>query len=158
MRTVQQRRERARSIITGGIIGFIVAGTLAVPSILPPAFADDEPFRTLLSSAEDLVPKTIDGDDFVKPDFTVEPWVSTEALNRTTVRKISYGRTEFVSIVETNTGTYSSDGLESPHIRYPGIVKNAEAGSFLMLVPFAGGFMAMDGDDTCVAVAYGIYC
>ena len=31
-------------------------------------------------------------------------------------------------------------------------------GFALMLVPFAGGFMAMDGDDSCVAVAYGVYC
>jgi hypothetical protein len=179
MRTVLERRLRRRSIITGGVMGFLVAGTLAVPSILPPALADDEPFRTLLSSADELMPKTIDGDDFVKPDFTLEPWVSTEAIGRSTIRKIGYGRTEFVSIVETSTGIYSSDGLESPYIKYPGIHRERSAapisaitvwdggwrlmqplgaGSFVTVLPFDGGSVLMTEDGACVSVRGGLYC
>lgn len=179
MRTVLERRERRRSVITGGIIGFLVAGTLAVPSILPPALADDEPFRTLLSTAEELMPKTIEGDDFVKPDVTIEPWVSTEAIGRSTIRKIGYGRTEFVDVIETATGVYSSDGLESPYVRYPGIHKEQStaafsaisvwdggwrlmkplgADSFVSVVPFKGGSVLMTEDGTCVAMRNGLYC
>src|SRR5690554_5592372 len=121
MRTVQERQLRTRGIVGGALIGLLVAGTLALPSVLPPAMADDEPIRTMLKTGPELLPRKVDGDAFVKPDWTIEPWVSTEATSRQTVRKISFGRTEFVSIATTNTGVYSSDGLDSPYFRYPGI-------------------------------------
>ena len=158
MRTVMQKQERTRSILTGGLIGFLVAGTLALPSILPPAMADEQPFRTLLGSADSLFPKKIAAEDFVKPEFSVEPWVSTEVVKRSTVQKIGYGRTETVTIAETPTGTYSSDGLASAHFRYPGIVKNSKVGPSFTMVPFKGGFIVTGKGGTCVAVRYGIYC
>lgn len=158
MRTVLQKQERTRSIFTGGLIGFLVAGTLALPSLLPPAIANDEPFRTLLSSANDVLPKKIEAEDFLKPEYSVEPWVSTEAVARHSVRKIGYGRTEFVSIAETPTGTYSSDGLSSAHVRYPGIVRNSKVGPSFTVVPFKGGFVVTGKGGTCVAVRYGVYC
>lgn len=91
MRTDMPNQSRSRSIIGGGIIGFVVAGTLALPSILPPAVAQEKTLPSLLiSTVDELTANPINGDDFVKPGVTVEPWVSTKALGRSTVRKIGY--------------------------------------------------------------------
>lgn len=128
------REQSKRAVLTGGLIGLLVAGTLALPSVLPPALADEEPMLTLLKTGDELFPTRIDADTFAKPEWTVEPWVSTEAISKTTVRKIGYGRTSYVTITQTATGTYSSDAMRSPHIRYPGIVRNSSAGSFVTVV------------------------
>ena len=50
-----------------------------------------------------------------------DPTVSTEPLRTQYVKKISGGRPSLVSIVTTSSGTYSSDGIVSPHVLYPGI-------------------------------------
>jgi hypothetical protein len=147
-----------RAILTGGLSGLLVAGTLALPSVLPPAVADDEPFQTLLSTAKEIFPKPIKADTFVKPDWTVEDWVATEVIEQVVVRKIGYGRTTFVTIATTATGTYSSDGLESPNIRYPGIVRNSEPSWFRMTVPYEGGRVTITPDSTCIRTQYGKIC
>jgi hypothetical protein len=120
MRMKIERRLRRRPILAAGLIGLAVAGSFAVTSMLPAALADDEPWRTVLSTEEELLP-----DDplpaFFKPRWTIEPSVNTDVVKQQTVRKIGYGRTEFVDIVTTPTGTYSSDALASPYVRYPGI-------------------------------------
>jgi hypothetical protein len=126
-------RQRRRSILAGGLVGLLVAGSLALTSMLPPAMADDEPWRSLLSTGEEILP-----DEplpaFFKPQWTVEPSVNTDVVKQQMVRKIGYGRTEFVDIVTTPTGTYSSDALSSPYVRYPGIHANApEAGGILSI-------------------------
>lgn len=172
-------RERTRTILTGGLMGLLVAGALATPSFLPPAMADEEPARTLLKTGAELFPKQIEGSDFVKPEWTVEPWVSMDVIEEVTVRKIGYGKTEFVSIMTTATGTYSSDGLASPHIRYPGIhandttaafdavayweggwqlIKPLTAGSFISAVPFKGGKLIMTEDGSCLKLRGDLYC
>jgi hypothetical protein len=121
--------------------------------------------------------------EFVKPDWEIESWVSTDVHSRQTVRKIGYGLTEFVDIVTTSTGTYSSDGLSSPHIRYPGIhgtqvtadgsstllgfwngrrwtiLKGLDANSFVTIVPFDGGKTFVHEDGACVFMKGGsVYC
>lgn len=48
-------------------------------------------------------------------DVALEPTASTM------VRKVGYGRVTDINIATTDTGTYSSDGLASPYVRYPGI-------------------------------------
>jgi hypothetical protein len=67
----------------------------------------------------------IDVDNLVRfsagADEQIESWVSTTPLQSWTVKKIEAGRVSHVKIVRTSTGTYSSDGLASPHIQYPGI-------------------------------------
>jgi hypothetical protein len=152
------RDQTRRAFLTGGLAGFLMAGTLALPSVLPPAVADEEPARTLLKTADQIFPKPIDGDTFAKPEWTVEPWVSTDVISQTSVRKIGYGRTTFVAISKTATGTYSSDGLQSPYIRYPGIIRNAGSDSFMTIVPFKGGRMYVGSDGACVRVEFGMYC
>lgn len=49
------------------------------------------------------------------------PSVSLEPISATSVRKVGYGRVSEVNIAITSSGTYSSDGLVSPHVLYPGI-------------------------------------
>ena len=90
------------------------------------------------------------------------------------MRKIGYGKSETVTVVTTDTGTYSSDGMADPHVLYPGVsVERGETdtigGFFLALVqgrwqPFtasqAGSFTVYgsgngvhyrtDGVDTCI--------
>lgn len=83
------------------------------------------------------------------------------------VRKIEAGKTSLVSVVTTPSGVYSSDGLDSPHVRYPGIhrdksrefdavaylsdgswigFKYRQADSFRALVPLDGGGFMVVGD------------
>lgn len=58
-------------------------------------------------------------------ELTTADWVSLDPISSSTVRKIGYGRITEVSIATTSTGTYSSDGMVSPHVRYPGITVRA---------------------------------
>lgn len=170
-----------RYITGSSIVGLLAAGMLAVPNLLPPALADEEPAKTLLSTSDELWPPRFDTDNLVKYDLTIEPSVSTDVVKTRTVRKIGYGRTEFVEIVTTPTGTYSSDGLASPHIRYPGIhkelkrtfrghialwsggdgwvaFKEIDAGSFVSITPFEGGQLVTSDEGNCVFVENAAYC
>jgi hypothetical protein len=67
----------------------------------------------------------IDSDNLVRfsagADEEIESWVSTTPIQSWTVKKIEAGRVSQVKIVRTSTGTYSSDGLASRHVQYPGI-------------------------------------
>ena len=74
-------------------------------------------------------------------------WISEEIESQTTVKKIGYGRTTYVSIMKTPSGTYSSDGLASPHFRYPGITRNSETSSFVVIVPNGGDSVIVDGEN-----------
>ena len=47
--------------------------------------------------------------------------VSTEAQHADTIKKIGYGHKTLVSIVTTPSGTYSTDAIASPYVRYSGI-------------------------------------
>src|SRR4051794_26645209 len=46
-------------------------------------------------------------------EIDYEDYVSPRPLRQVSVRKISYGKTRFVDIVTTPSGTYSTDGLFS---------------------------------------------
>lgn len=50
--------------------------------------------------------------------------VSLEPISSSIVRKVGYGHVREVNIATTSSGTYSSDGLVSPHVLYPGIEVN----------------------------------
>lgn len=55
------------------------------------------------------------------PAITIAPSVSRVVLTSQTIRKVGYGRVESIEIVTTPSGVYSSDGLASAHVLYPGI-------------------------------------
>jgi len=59
----------------------------------------------------------------------VDPGVSLQPLSTAVVTKIGYGRASEVRIVTTSSGVYSSDGLASPHVLYPGIHHSGPDGS-----------------------------
>ena len=150
-------QDRAKIIFGGAFVGFAAAGMLALPSILPPAYADDEPVRTMLKTGDEIFPEPLVASDFVKPDqFVTEPWVSTDVIETRTVRKIGYGRTTFVDITTTQTGTYSTDGLASPHFRYPGIHTNPawEASHITVVALWDGnGWVTLTSEDADSIVA-----
>lgn len=174
--------QKFRPLLAGAVIGSLAAGLMAFPSLLPPAMADEQPLKTLMSTAEELMPAPFDTAGLVKPDFTVEPSVSTEVIRSSTVRKIGYGRTSFVTIAETASGTYSSDGLTSPNVRYPGIhidrgndgsqvagvvvrggsswtvLRSTGASSFVSVSRFDGGRLLTTEGGSCVIVGDSVYC
>ncbi|HEV7276859.1 MAG TPA: hypothetical protein VGN80_11275 [Devosiaceae bacterium] len=171
-----------RPLLAGAVIGSLAAALLAVPSLLPAAMADEQPMRTLMSTPDELMPAPFDTAGLVKPDFMVEPSVSTEVIRSSKVRKIGYGRTSFVTIAETASGTYSSDGLASPHVRYPGIyidhgsggpqvagvilgggsswtvLRSTSASSFVSVTPFEGGKLLTTEGGSCVITGGSVYC
>lgn len=78
---------------------------------------------TDMSSADD---PAIDMSKLVRigdQDFniTADPSVSMEAISSASVRKVGFGHESQVSVVTTSTGVYSTDGLASAHVLYPGI-------------------------------------
>ncbi len=76
--------------------------------------------------------------------------VSRRVLAQYRVRKISYGRLENVAVVTSATGTYSSDGLKSPYVVYPGVSFNEVAPLVLSQNPpvlvwdTSGGWRALE--------------
>lgn len=167
-------------IVAGGALAALLAGLLVFP-YLPQANADEEPDGTPLDAARQLWSPRFDPDNLAKYDFSVEPSVDELVVNTRTVRKIGYGRTQVVEIVTTPSGVYSSDGLASPHIRYPGIHKRwkgaphgglalwtdgngwtahkgIDAGSFVTLDAFDGGELLVTEEGGCVFVGKAAYC
>lgn len=74
----------------------------------------------------DEMPAGFDTDKLVKfdgRDYEIEyqDWVSTDPVSSVTVKKIEAGKVTYVNITTTATGTYSTDGLTSRHLQYPGI-------------------------------------
>ena len=104
-----------KRILTGMVIGAMAATALAAvgPGISFDAFAEEQPVGLDMGN---LV--RFEGEAY---SVTYEDSVATDPLERVQVRKIGYGQTSFVDITRTETGTYSSEALFSPHVRYPGI-------------------------------------
>ncbi len=99
---------------------------LLVAASIPPVLAGEELAGRFGPTLADMLPKPFDmGSLLIVEDRAyrteVEPWVDQDPISTSTVRKIEAGRTRFVTITTTSTGTYSSDALTSPHVRYPGI-------------------------------------
>ena len=104
-----------RQMLMGMTLGAICATALAA---IGPGF--------VLKSFADEMPAGFDTSNLVKFDgreYEVDyaDWVSTDPLSSATIKKIEAGRVSHVSITTTATGTYSTDGLTSKHVLYPGI-------------------------------------
>jgi hypothetical protein len=102
-------------IVIGVLAGFVMAQFSPGPTLA--AVAENQPFRVGRAVSTDLL-KLDDGYFAVE----TEPGVSLEPQSRSVVRKIGYGETRFVSVSTTASGTYSTDALQSPYVRYPGII------------------------------------
>jgi hypothetical protein len=103
-------------------LAIVLGGALMSPALFPQAFAD-EPQSHILDTAKELFPAPkFDPKTLRKYDIDLdEDQVSTEVTHRDTVTKIAFGQRTVVSVVTTPTGTYSTDGLVSPYVRYPGV-------------------------------------
>jgi hypothetical protein len=104
-----------RHMLLGMTLGAICASALAAmgPGYVMEAFADE-------------MPAGFDTDKLVKFDdreysVSYADWVSTDPLSTAMVKKIEAGKVSYVTITTTATGTYSTDGLTSKHVLYPGI-------------------------------------
>ena len=76
--------------------------------------------------------------------IVLDDTVSTEIKSTRVVKKIGHGRTSMVEIVTTPSGTYSTDGLLSPHVRYPGIeVESKRDRSGFLYAQLGNGFWSM---------------
>lgn len=60
----------------------------------------------------------IDGQNF---NISVDRNIVGNVLGTTRVKKIGYGHSNYVNIVTTSSGSYSSDGTASPNVQYYGI-------------------------------------
>lgn len=172
--------ETSRALMLGGFIGLGALFLAALPDLLPAAVADDQPMRTLLRSASQLIPSPIDPDSLLNWDFKVEPGVSIEPVSESSIKKIGYGHTTYVDIMETASGVYSTDGLNSPNIQYPGITKEPKvaaapilwfwsdghwssvaafsAGSTVGASPFEGGKPVAADAGACAVLDNTVYC
>ncbi len=172
--------DATRAIILGGAAGLAGLVMLALPDYLPPAVASDEPIRTLLSSPSELWPPAFNPDTLMKWDYYVQPGVSIEPIRESTVRKIGYGKTTMVHVMETESGVYSTDALASPHVEYPGIIKQLRpteseliwqlvdgrwvlataraADSFSAVTPLGSGQQVRSDEGGCTRVGRAIYC
>jgi hypothetical protein len=84
--------------------------------------------------------------------------VSREILSFTNVRKIGFGQESLVSVATTPTGTYSTDGLTSPHVLYPGVDVLRVSGQGNSGTARAGGFSLGPGGSFCVQEGSFTYC
>jgi hypothetical protein len=109
-----------KMIMIGGFVGLFVAGCLAAPEFFPQAFAS-EPQSHLLDRGKDLFPAPFDMKRLKKFDITLDDGVSTQITHTEIIKKIGFGQKKIVSVITTPSGTYSSDALTSPYVKYPGI-------------------------------------
>lgn len=173
--------QKWKYVALGALIGTAVSVTLALPDLIPAAIADEQPMATLLADKQGLLDMMDPGrrGELFKPDWTVEASVSTEVIESVTVRKISGGKTSFVTIATTPSGVYSSDALKSDHVRYPGIhaapsraggmlaalssggwsvLKPVAAGSFAYVVPTAHGHSVITDTGSCHVIDGSMVC
>jgi hypothetical protein len=108
-----------RHVMIGIALGALSASILAVTG----------PGAILQALADEVLPVVAPGFDpadlvkFNDRDYRVEneDWVATDPLSSVRVKKIEAGKVTYVTITTTATGTYSTDGMFSDHIQYPGI-------------------------------------
>lgn len=109
--------------VRAALVGFTLAGVAAwgvmAPTSMKTALAD-EPAKAASKAFNEIFPKPFDPDTLRKFDIDTGPQVSTDVKTTATISKIGFGHRTWVSIVTTSSGTYSSDALTSPNVRYPG--------------------------------------
>jgi hypothetical protein len=111
-----------RAVAYGGFAGGVLALCLVAPAQMG-ALAE-EPVKAAAATIDQLFPDPVDPWMFRHYDITLDDSVSTDVQRRQVVKKIGHGRTSQVTIVTTPSGTYSTDGILSPYVRYPGIEKS----------------------------------
>ena len=109
-----------RMFAVGGTAALVTIGGIAAFGLMQATA--EEPAQVVERTIADLFPSPpLDASQFRKYAISFDETVSTEVQSSSTVTKIGFGHKSVVSIVTTPSGTYSSDALLSPHVRYPGI-------------------------------------
>lgn len=103
-------------IIVGALSGLTIAQFKPGPTLA--AVVKDPPIHFGIGKALDSDLFRVGGDYYA---VAHSPDVSMTPISTNVVRKVGYGRTSFVTINTTATGVYSTDGLVSPNVRYPGV-------------------------------------
>jgi hypothetical protein len=113
-----------RIIAVGGSAGALLAGMIVAPQVF--AAVTDVPEKMAGSATiTDIFPPPFDPSVLRKFDITFDSSVSKEIKSTTTIKKIGYGKPTTVTITTTASGTYSSDAIASPYVRYPGVAVSA---------------------------------
>lgn len=117
MRTLHRHHDR-RSIALRYRIGLALAFLLA--AVLAAGTAQADGISDVFDNAPPPLTTLVKFDD---REFEVRysDAVSLEPLSTASVRKIGYGYERVINIANTSTGTYSTDGMVSPHVQYPGV-------------------------------------
>jgi len=110
-----------RVLAYGSFFGAMITWSVVAPNQM--SAVAEEPVKAAAATIEGLFPNIVDPKAFKHYDITFDDSVSDDALHTQVVRKIAGGRTSDVTITTTPSGTYSTDGLLSPHVQYPGIDK-----------------------------------
>jgi hypothetical protein len=117
-----------RVLAYGSFFGAMITWSIVNPAQM--SAVAEEPVKAAAATLDKLFPNLIDPKMFKRYDITFDDSVSGEVLSTRHVKKIAGGRTVDVTITTTPSGTYSTDGLLSPHVKYPGVDKK--------LKPWAG--------------------
>ena len=114
-----------RAISYGVFAGGILALTIIAPKQI--AAIAQEPVDQAIATIDKLFPDPVDLRKFRRYDFTFDESVSSDVQRTQVVTKIGHGLKSQVTIVTTPSGTYSTDGMLSPNVRYPGIEKRVKS-------------------------------
>jgi hypothetical protein len=110
-----------RAVLIVGGVACLAATGLSALTLLPPAVASEAQSQVMSSTKDLFAGPKFDPNTLRKFDIVLDDSVSTEVTHEALVTKIGFGQRTIVSIVTTPSGTYSSDALTSPHVRYAGI-------------------------------------
>jgi len=141
----------SRQVLIGMILGALSATALAA---MGPGWA----------LADEEQPQGFDPANLVRfeerdYDVRYEDWVATTPLSGASVKKIEFGRISQVDIAITETGTYSSEAMFSPHIQYPGIsVEPLTRSGSLIHLRTGSQRIVTDGRDACVLSRSFVIC
>jgi hypothetical protein len=116
-----------RQLVLGVAVTAAVSGLLTSPLWLQSAMATD--VVTDVAEATELVQTiapALDLSNLVKFEgreyaVSYEDGTVSEPLSVTRIKKVEYGKVSYVDVATTISGTYSSEALFSPHVKYPGI-------------------------------------
>ena len=117
-----------RVLAYGSFFGAMITWSIVNPAQM--SAVAEEPVKAAAATLDKLFPNLIDPKLFKRYDITFDDSVSGDVVSTRHVKKIAGGRTVDVTITTTPSGTYSTDGLLSPHVKYPGVEKK--------LKPWAG--------------------
>jgi hypothetical protein len=110
-----------RVLAYGSFFGAMITWSIVNPAQM--SAVAEEPVKAAAATLDKLFPNLIDPKLFKRYDITFDDSVSGDVVSTRHVKKIAGGRTVDVTITTTPSGTYSTDGLLSPHVKYPGVDK-----------------------------------